>query len=84
MERVLEEPELLDDALVGRRDVAVGPLAVVAPRLSTIFLGDLCGESNLRRVRAESSVRPPRHRRGTCYDKGAVVIGGALTRTTIS
>ena len=43
VERVLEEPELLDDALVGRRDVAVGPLAVVAPRLSTIFLGHLCG-----------------------------------------
>ena len=41
VERVLEEPELLDDALVGRRDVAVGPLAVVAPGLSRIFLADL-------------------------------------------
>ena len=53
---MLEEPELLDDALVGRRDVAVGPLAVVAPGLSTIFFAHAHGLA-VQQLREEDAER---------------------------
>ena len=59
-----------DEGLAVRRALGAVPLHVLGPRrlvpLLVLTRRGLCGNQNLRRVRAESSRRPPRHRRDAC------------------